>query len=69
MCEYCEGDGFNALNNTIDYSGLEIAISNKGMLRARNYNFKEIFESQDAVNISFCPICGRKLGENNENND
>ena len=66
MCEYCEEDGFNPLNDTVDYSGIEISISNKGMLRVRNYNFKEIFESQDAINILFCPMCGRKLGDNNE---
>ena len=63
MCKYCKEDGFNLLNDTVDYSGLEIAISNNGVLRVRNYNFKEIFESQDAVNISFCPMCGRKLGD------
>lgn len=62
MCEYCKGSGFNPLNDTVDYSGLEIAISSKGMLRVRNYNFKEVFSSQDVVNISFCPMCGRKLG-------
>ena len=66
MCRYCEGEGFNPLNDTVDYSGLEIAISNKGILRVRNYNFKELFESQDAVSILYCPMCGRKLGVNNE---
>lgn len=64
MCEYCEKEGFNPLNDTVDYSGLEIAISNKGILRVRNYNFKEVFESQDAINISYCPMCGRKLINN-----
>jgi hypothetical protein len=62
MCKYCEDtSGFNALNDTVDYSGLEIAISTKGSLRVRNYNFKKTFESQDMVNINYCPMCGEKL--------
>lgn len=63
MCEYCEKNKFEPLNTTVDYSGLEIAISRSGVLRVRNYNFKELFETQDAVNINYCPICGRKLGD------
>lgn len=63
MCEYCGSNEFTALNDTVDYSGLEIAINNS-MLRVRNYNFKDIFETQDVVNINYCPICGRKLGGN-----
>lgn len=63
MCKYCLKTEFRALNTTIDYSGLEIAVSGSGILRVRNYNFKEIFETQDAVNINYCPMCGRKLGE------
>lgn len=60
MCEYCKRKGFNALNDTVDYSGLEIAISNSGLLRVRNYNFKDIFETQDVVNINYCPMCRKK---------
>lgn len=65
MCKFCEIDSnknaFATLNNTFDYSGLEIAMHNKGMLRVRYYGDKNVFETQDIVNIKFCPICGRKL--------
>ncbi len=61
MCKCCEEKGFNVLNNTVDYSGLEIAISNNGMLRVRNYNFKDMFETQDVVNINYCPMCRKKV--------
>lgn len=63
MCEFCKGKEFIALNDTVDYSGLEIAVSGSGILRARDYNFKEIFEKQDVISINYCPICGRKLGD------
>lgn len=64
MCEYCESEiGFVPINNTVDYSGLEIGLNGKGMLRCRAYMFKRNFETQDIVNIKFCPMCGRKLGD------
>lgn len=63
MCEYCKEENcFIPLNDTVDYSGLEMSISSKGMLRTRAYMFKEIFETQDIVNINYCPMCGKKLG-------
>lgn len=61
MCGYCNKHEFEPLNTTVNYSGLEIAISGSGMLRVRNYNFKDMFETQDAMNINYCPMCGRKL--------
>ncbi|MBQ8298420.1 MAG: hypothetical protein IJX99_01120 [Clostridia bacterium] len=64
MCKYCEDKtGFTPINRTVDYSGLEISMSSKGMLRCRAYMFKELFETQDVVNINYCPMCGKKLGE------
>ena len=63
MCKYCETKKFKTLNTTLDYSGLEIAISGGGILRVRNYNFKKLFDTQDAVDINYCPMCGRRLGE------
>ena len=62
MCKYCENNEFEPLNATTDYSGLEIAVSGKGVLRVRNYNFKELFESQDAVDINYCPMCRKEVG-------
>lgn len=66
MCGLCESfdNGFNLLNATTGYSGLEIAISSKGMLRVRYYpttNEDSLYEAQDVVNINYCPICGKKL--------
>jgi len=61
MCKYCETKEFKALNTTLDYSGLEIAVSGGGILRVRNYNFKELFDTQDAVDINYCPMCRKKV--------
>ena len=60
MCKYCEDKiGFTPINNTVEYSGLEISVSSKGMLRCRAYMFKETFNTQDIVNIKYCPMCGK----------
>ena len=63
-CDCCgHGDGFHALNpGTSDYSGIELALCAKGMLRARRFDEKGNMEAQDVVNVNFCPICGRALG-------
>lgn len=61
MCKYCETKEFKALNTTVDYSGLEITVSGRGILRVRNYNFKELFDTQDAVNINYCPMCRKEV--------
>lgn len=66
MCDKCEtsDNGFVLLNNTACYSGIEFAMSNKGMLRVRTYpNLDDsgLFDSQDIINIDYCPICGRRL--------
>ena len=64
MCKYCEpnkDNSFVILNETFEYSGIEFALHSKGMLRCRYYEGKENFESQDIVNIKFCPICGTEL--------
>lgn len=62
MCRYCEKNEFESLNTTVDYSGLEIAMSGRGILRVRNYNFKKLFETQDAVDINYCPMCRKEAG-------
>ena len=64
MCKFCEpnkDNSFVILNETVDYSGIEFALHEKGMLRCRYYGGKENFESQDIINIKFCPICGTEL--------
>lgn len=76
-CHFCHSDSndFVKLNTTEEYSGIEISMHEKGMLRCRYFKFDEFnsreedgvryspttFESQDIVNIRFCPICGREL--------
>ena len=60
MCKYCEhnNNDFVPLNDTIEYSGIEIALNRQGMLRVRHYDESGIWFSEDIINIKFCPICG-----------
>lgn len=68
MCEFCgqRSSAFVPLNNTAPYSGIEIAMNKDGMLRVR-YSPENIigFDSQDIINIDFCPKCGRKFERDN----
>ena len=63
MCQYCEADNndFFVMNNTTDYSGIEMSINRQGMLRVRYYTEGGIWFSEDIVNIKYCPLCGRKF--------
>ena len=68
-CKYCSrsDNDFVPLNDTVKYSGIEMSLNRQGMLRTRYYDdSSHIWLSEDIVNISFCPICGRKLAEENE---
>jgi hypothetical protein len=50
------------MNQTVEYSGIELAINCQGMLRARYYDLNgDTFEVQDIINIKHCPLCGRKF--------
>ena len=64
-CKYCtrKDNDFALLNETTDYSGLEIAMNKQGILRIRYYSSDALWATQDIINIKFCPICGRKLTE------
>ena len=65
-CKYCsrKDNDFVLINETADYSDIEISLNRQGMLRVRAYNGDGwTWESQDIINIAFCPICGRKLTE------
>ena len=64
-CKYCERDNndFIPLNQTAEYSGLEIEVNRQGMLRVRYYYDPACGLAQDIININYCPICGRKLTE------
>ena len=56
----CQSEHFNSLNqNTVDYSGIEIAIHKDRMLRVRTQTAEGI--CSDVMSINYCPICGRRL--------
>ena len=61
-CKFCSED-YSVLNPiSNEYSGLEISLMTKiKCLRVRAYMHKELFETQDVVNIKYCCMCGRKL--------
>ena len=64
ICQYCKADtnDFVLLNETTDYSGIEISLNRQGILRIRYYEpYEKLFSSQDFINVKFCPICGRKF--------
>ena len=65
MCQYCEPrscNDFVPMNQTVEYSGIELAVNCLGMLRARYYDLNgDNFVAQDMVNIKHCPLCGRKF--------
>lgn len=69
-CPYCNDPKthFVRLNNTVDYSGIEIAINGPAAtLRCRTYYYEPMdrahgYDStQDMILINYCPICGRRL--------
>jgi hypothetical protein len=65
-CKYCDriDNDFVPLNDTTDYSGIGMSLNKQGMLRTRYYDdSSHIWFAEDIVNINFCPMCGRKLTE------
>lgn len=60
-CPYCESDGFNVINQTAEYSGIEVTVDRHGLLRVRTYTNDGVFcfEAQDIVEIKYCPLCGK----------
>ena len=64
-CPYCDAEtnDFVPINQTVEYSGIEIALNRQGMLRVRVYESgQETFTTQDIVEIKCCPNCGAKMG-------
>ena len=65
-CPYCDAktNDFIPINQTVEYSGIEIALNRQGMLRVRVYESgQETFTAQDIVEIKCCPNCGAKMKE------
>ena len=66
MCQYCDSNcnDFVVMNQAMEYSGIELAINRQGMLRARYYDVNgDVFETQDIIEIKYCPLCGRKFNK------
>lgn len=63
MCKVCdrENNDFVILNETEDFSFIEISLNKQGMLRVRLIDNQGRITSQDIINTDFCPICGRKM--------
>ena len=71
-CRYCScsPDYNEPLNMTsIEYSGIEMRVLGYvGVLRCRNFecaDFEKNYTTQDAVNINYCPMCGRSFNDEN----
>lgn len=63
-CKYCEHENndFVIINETTDYSSIEMALNRQGMLRVRYYDdYSQVWFSEDIINVKFCPMCGRKF--------
>ncbi len=62
-CPYCEceSNDFIPMNQTAEYSGIEITVNRQGMLRARCFDFNGDFVTQDIVEIHHCPLCGKQF--------
>ena len=60
-CPYCEATSHDVsvVNQTSEYSGIEIALNRQGMLRARVLDSYGKFSTQDIVEIKYCPLCGK----------
>lgn len=62
-CPYCEQktSDFVVINQTVEYSGIEISINRQGILRARMLDDNGSFTTQDVVKIRRCSLCGSQL--------
>ena len=62
-CPFCSDtdNGFIRINDTVEYSGIEMCMNRQGMFRVRVYDESEHFDSQDSINIKYCPFCGRSF--------
>lgn len=70
FCKYCNPDIGLALNHEgMQYSGIEMRVLGYvGILRCRIFecaDLKKNFTTQDAVNINYCPMCGRRFSDEN----
>lgn len=62
-CPYCESgtNDFVPMNQTAEYSGIEMSVNRQGMLRVRVLDDYGGFTTQDIVEIRSCPLCGKRF--------
>lgn len=62
-CPYCESEtnDFVPMNQTVEYSGIEMSVNRQGMLRVRVLDDDGGFTTQDIVEIRSCPLCGKRF--------
>lgn len=64
-CPYCESgtNDFVRINYNVEYSGIEMSLDRFGKLRVRTYinSIDDYFDSQDIIEIKYCPFCGRRF--------
>lgn len=59
MCRFCEGNKSIVLSN-----GLEITLDEDKL--DLEYYFCRCGSFADELKINYCPMCGKKLGNNND---
>lgn len=57
-CPYCESgtNDFVPMNQTVEYSGIEMAVNRQGMLMVRVLDDDGSFTTQDVIEIRNCPL-------------
>lgn len=67
MCGYCDKN-YVVMNTTKEYSDIEISLmTNIRGIRVRTiFDETGLFKTQDFIHINYCPMCGRKLGEQDD---
>lgn len=67
-CPYCENKtkSFLPINQTVEYSGIEIALNRQGLLRVRVLDCSGgeptiRLVTQDVVELKNCPLCGKRF--------
>lgn len=57
-CPYCESgtNDFVPMNQTVEYSGIEMAVNRQGMLMVRVLDDDGSFTTQDVIEIRHCPL-------------
>lgn len=62
-CPYCKSkaNDFVLMNQTNEYSGIDIGINRQGMLRIRVFDFQGNLITQDIIEIKHCPLCGNQF--------